>query len=187
VVWAWSNTPEEIDAFWVMLNYELSSLQTFQCPNENDLNSPAVYFDGKRFSRKRIESYDCLNVSASTKVVNQLLLKKLSENIDPSQVLYLPVFVQAKDALIVGFSVIIIKNCLPCLDPAKSNIKSWVVEGEFTIDYDGISFKNDCLGALDIAADTMTGHVVVSDRLKDELSKHNFKGLYFSQGVDLWM
>ncbi len=187
MVWAWSNTPEEIDPFWITLNYTMSTLQAFQCPSESDLSNSAVYFNGKRFSRKRVDSYECLNVSGNVKVVNRLLLQKLSESISSAQVLHLPVLVQARDAVVEGFSVLIIKNCLRCLDPAKSNIRSWVVESEFTIDYDGITFRDDCLGALDIAADTMTGHVVVSDRLKDELSKHNFKGLYFSQGVDLSM
>jgi hypothetical protein len=187
MVWAWTNTPEEIDPFWITRNHDLSSLESFHCLDEKELELGIAYYNAKRYRRKRVESYACLNVAASERVINHSLLQKLSECVKPVEVLCHPVFVQAKDAVIEGFSVVIIKNCLPCLDSAKSNIKSWVVEGEFTIDYDGITFKDDCLGSLDIAADTMTGHIIVSDRVKDELSKHNFKGLYFSQGVDLWM
>jgi hypothetical protein len=187
MIWAWGNLPEKIDSFWMTLNYESSSLQTFQCPDESELENGSASFNAKRYSSKRVASYDCLCATGNTRVVGQTLRQTLLKNVDQSQVLFHPVKVQTRDRDILDFSVVIVKNCLPCLNPDKSNVRSWVVNREFTIDYDGLTFEDGCLGSLDIAADTMTGHIVVSDRLKEVLSKRVFKGLYFAHGPELQM
>lgn len=187
MVWAWVSPPEEEDPFWISQNYELSTLTIFQCPSESDLDTATIYFDAKRYSRRKIESYSCLNIAASDRVINQDLCDILFDLVDKDEAIFHPVCIQTKDGETNSFYVVIIKNCLPCLNPEKSNIRSWVVEQEFTIDYDGITFKEGCLGNLDIAADTMTGRIIVSNRLKEALTKTQLKGLYFSQGVDLHM
>ena len=185
MVWAWIDPPSSNDSVWLTLNHSLTTLRTFQCPEKSDLIDSSAYYNASRHTRSIVEAYDCLPVARSERIVSFALKRKQEECLDISQAVHHPVFVQTKSGVVDTFSVVIVMNCLPCVDIKKSNIRSWVVENEFTIDYEGLTFRNDCLMNLDIAADTTTGHIIVSDKLKSALSKTPFKGLYFAQGVEL--
>jgi hypothetical protein len=181
MTWVWDDQDGFDDTFYANYDYISSTLDSYLLmgPNRLPADAGTVVLKARRYSSKRVLKYGCLPAASRDRIVHKRLAHILIDNISKDEVQLYPILVQTKDISIDSFFAVIPMNELVCTDIARSQITSWIIKDEVTSGYKTIAFHDNCLGSLNIARDSVTGLVVISDKLKLALEATGELGLHF--------
>lgn len=102
----------------------------------------------------------------------------------PDEVQLIPAEVVCKDGALGGYSIVVVTNRIRGLDHTKSKYKS--MQGVKAImGFESALYREDCLGLLSAARDDeYLSNLLVSERLREELSSIKDLGIYSIDSVD---
>jgi hypothetical protein len=139
----------------------------------------------KRTSKIRLAGLHCLPNAVRAPLVDKTIASILKQYARGDMQL-VPVTVVLRDGDCFDYSYARPLIEAPCLDLDKSEIEDWIVPGKRILDARRLVFAEDCLGTKDFIRETYTGHVVVSEKLKNALTATGDRGLNFKRPEEMW-
>lgn len=185
--WAWMDMPGEVDPFHVSVDYDRSSLRRYRLLGPELINPEegTITFDAHRYSSKYVAAYSSLQMAASHRVVHRRIAPVLRDFLSEDEMQLFPVSVRCKDATLDEFLAVIPLTETTCVDFEKSKFTSWIIPNEVTSGYKSVAFVPGALGSRHLTRESVTGLVLVSDRLKAALESTGGRGFHFVRDNDV--
>ena len=183
MAWVWTDQPDDKDSFFTTYDRKYSTLRPYLLmgPAPIPPEAGSAILNARRYSAESVRRYGCLPAASDERVIHNRLRSVLLNNVSKDEVQLYPMTVQAKGKDLAEFFAVVPLNEVTCTDIARSEITGWIVPGKVADMYRSITHFEGCLGNLNIARDSVVGHVVVSDSLKAALEAAGEPGVYFSR------
>jgi hypothetical protein len=181
VAWIWLDPSEDEVRVWAEYDHTNSTFDSSDVLTDKPLPSSAgkAILRVSRFKMARVRQLRCLPTTCSAPVVTQELADVLSKHVKEGEVQFYPVLVKTSDDVTGDYSFVIPLKSVSCTDLDKSVITDWIIPGLSAYGYEKIVHKPKCIGDHAIARDQLFRHIVVSDKLREDLLSTGDKGLAF--------
>jgi hypothetical protein len=181
MAWIWTLPPDEQISVLAEYDHENSSFESYKVLTNSPLpvTSGTAILRVRRYKLQRVLTFGCLPSTSSAPIVNARFRNLIADQTDNRDVQFYPVQILATDERTDEYCFVIPLRHVPCTDLEKSKITGWTVPGVSAYDYENLRHKEDCLGNLQIARDTVLRHILVSNNLRDALLSTHDKGLAF--------
>ena len=191
MTWVWKDQSDDEDRFYADYDYDFSTLSghLLRGPKPIAKDAGVAVLNAKRYSPARIRKYGCLPAASHERVIHQRLAPALLASVGESEIQLFPMTVLAKGGeRLDEFLAVVPLNAIPCTDVEQSEITGWIAPefpGATAHKYNSLKHIDGCLGVLNIARDSITNLVVVSDKLKNSLEATHEPGLCFVRPEDM--